>query len=190
MTEVVQDRSLEEQTNNLVSYLPLGRAFEAKSVTGFLRSFFRGLAIETQRIGNKINEVVRQYDVNTTVNFIDEWERAVGIPDECFNETTTITIEQRRFNVKAKLFMRRVYTEEQYYQLINILRPGTDAYIEHRAGFPFRMYLHLPGSLNPFVFPLLLPFQLGGGPGNIIVCALKKCKPAYSEIIPVYDLPG
>lgn len=183
-------RTLEQQTNSLSSYMISGRIACAKNAVGSkLRQFFRGLSTEIGRVDDLINQIVQEHDINNTTDFIDEWESALGIPDDCFTQTTQLPIEQRRAQILAKIYMRRSFREDDYYVLRDLLAPGTPMIIEYLPGEFFTVRIHLPGSFCSAVFPLPFPLPFGGCNNIPLICAFNKVKAAYSRIIYIFDLP-
>jgi len=188
MTTII-DRTLTEETNAFANYLPNGRIFAAKNKEDAkLRQLITGIATENQRVGALINQLLREHDINNTTVLIDEWERAVGIPDDCFQETTSLPIEQRRRQVIGKLFMRVAWTRDDYLALAGIIWPGMPIDIFYLPGEFFTARMRLPMSLCDAVFPLPFPLPFGGCPNVQQVCVFNKIKPANSKIIYIFDL--
>ena len=202
-------RSKLEQSESLVRYLPSDMLFCAKNVIGStLRKLIDGLSRVVFRTDNTINDVAFQHDVRNTNDFITEWETAVGIPDNCFPNTDTLPIEDRRHQVLIKMLMRNTHTKEDYIRLAQFIIPGLQIQITYPPppvlfpiGFPlqfslsteaarFVMIVRLPVSLEPGVFPFNekfpIPFSSGGG--NIIECVFRQLQPAAYVYEFVYDL--
>ncbi len=117
-------RSPEEQTNSLAAYLPQGRAFAAKHVEGSVtRGLLAGLSGELIRNAELIEEFRQEILPDETILFVDEWERAVGIPDACF--TGSGTVAERRADVLAKLTSLGVQTSEDM-RLLALLVYGVE----------------------------------------------------------------
>ena len=109
--------SLDRQTEILANYLPDGRAFGGKRIAGSVsRLLLEGLAQERLRSSNLVTEFRDEILPDETTLFIEEWESAVGIPDDCFL-TTTGTIVERRRNVLAKLVSLGVQTAADFVAL-------------------------------------------------------------------------
>ena len=78
-------RSIEAYTDSLAEYMPGGELFAAKSVyDSNFRKLLRGMAGELFRANGLLREYNDQIIPDRTEKFIDEWEKAVGIPDHCF----------------------------------------------------------------------------------------------------------
>lgn len=91
-----------EHANALADYLPGGRTFEAKRITGSnLRQLLVGIAHELFRAQGYITTLQQEYLPDNTNLFLDEWESALGIPDDCFSGLGTS--EERLRDIILKL---------------------------------------------------------------------------------------
>ncbi len=84
----------------LVQLLPPGRVYP-RGAEGAFRDTLAALAEEFARIDARADDLVNEADPRTTVELIDDWERALGLPDECTGPLETL--EQRRQAIVAKL---------------------------------------------------------------------------------------
>lgn len=135
--QLIKDKTLEESADGLTSFMPGGRPFLAARLPGTkLRGLLLGLGNELLRAESTLNEMVKEHDIRTTTNLIEEWERALGIPDCCFSGTGTI--EERRLHVLTKLASMSVQTAQDFIDLAQLfgfvveITPGADPGI-----FPF-----------------------------------------------------
>lgn len=102
--------------NALAAYLPTGRVWAAKNLAGTVtRGLLEGLSGELLRSTALVEEFRQEILPDETTLFVDEWERAVGIPDDCF--TGEGTLEERRNDVLAKLASLGIQTAEDMRQL-------------------------------------------------------------------------
>jgi hypothetical protein len=131
--------------------LPLGQNLVSKVlIEKNLYKLLLGLGIERSQAESYIYELVNQYDIRVTVDLINNWEGAVGIPDHCLSGTGTI--EERRRDVIAKLSSFGVSTAQQY--------------IDLAAQYGYTITITYPsGSFSP-VFDMLFDYPLGGGGGE------------------------
>lgn len=107
---------LEAHTRALADYLPNGRLFEAKNISDSnFRQLLRGLAGELFTAQGYLCTLEVEYFPDATVLFIEEWERALGIPDECFPGTGSI--DDRRRDVVVKLSALGVQTATDFEEL-------------------------------------------------------------------------
>lgn len=106
-------RTKEQHANALAAYLPNGRMFEAKNIDGSnLRQLLRGLAGELSTAQGYLKTLEEEYFPDTTELFLSEWERVVGIPDDCFDGAGTIA--ERRTAVIVKLVSLGAQTAEDF----------------------------------------------------------------------------
>ena len=101
-------------------YLPQGKAWSAKNIIN--SNFFKlidSLTKEDNKLRDCLNQVVTQFDITITDEFLGEWEKQLGIPDGCF--TTDVSIERRRNQCLAKIKARGVQTTKDLQEIISIL---------------------------------------------------------------------
>jgi len=190
--------TVEENTQALADLLPQGVAWEAKNLEeSNMYKLLRALSKEFKRVQSKVNEFVTEHDPETTINLIEEWEAAVGIPDDCFKND--VSLDLRRKQVVAKLAKMNVQTAKDFIDLAAyfgysvIIKDITEG-----STFPLTLPFTLGGDSSGTmhvkfvdldtpgnVFPLTLPFTLGGD-SNIIICIFNKLKPSTVEIIYSY----
>lgn len=190
-------RTLTQQTDVLAQYLRDDDLHCAKNVEGSnLRKVLIGLASEFLRFRAKVDEVYDEYDANQTTNLIEEWEKTVGIPDDCFGNTGTI--EQRRMNVLLKLAGVNATTATQFENIALVLgftvivTSGVDESTLPQT-LPFILlngseapYIIIVDTINippPSVLPQTLPFILGASEIDILRCLFEKLKPANTKVI-------
>ena len=97
-----QAHTLQEHQQALGQYLPSDRLFAAKNIKDTnLYKLLMGLGGELQRMDEIFQSVWDGTNILTTIdpNYISLWEGFVGIPDNIFTETTSLTIEERRKNI-------------------------------------------------------------------------------------------
>ena len=102
MTLSALRRSVTEHTDSLADYLPDGPLFEAKRIdSSNFRKLLKGFAGELFTAEGYIKTFDDEYSPLTTEVFISEWERALGIPDACFDATGDT--DERRSHILTKL---------------------------------------------------------------------------------------
>jgi len=131
-----------------------------------------------------------------TTLYINEWERAVGIPDSCFSGTGSIQDRQR--DVIIKLASLGIQTEGDFKELALLfgvavdVRPAspnavfpmtfpilfTDGAIAAR--FTIVVTFTVEASNN---FPLTFPFVFGSREIGILECLFRRLKPENCNII-------
>ena len=83
MSDDLKCHTQEEQATSLAQYLHNGKIFQLKNVAGsLLRKLLLGWSVELQRTEQKIKETSLNHDIFETTLLIEEWERALGIPDD------------------------------------------------------------------------------------------------------------
>ena len=203
MTEnvnVLFDRhSIDQQADSIADFLPPGIMFAGGKVTGTnLRSLLRGLGTELFRSEDLLKQYTEEYLPDCTVAFLDEWESAVGIPDDCFSGTGTN--DERRRDVLAKLASLGIQTAQDFEDLAEIF--GID--VDVQGGVEV-------GNVFPFTFPVLIffnsakearftivvtfleeaansftlqfPISFGDDLIGLLECLFTKLKPANCDII-------
>ena len=196
---VLFDRhDIDQQANSIADFLPPGIMFAGGKVVGTnLRSFLRGLGTELFRSEDLLKQYTEEYLPDCTVSFLDEWESAVGIPDDCF--TGTGSNDDRRRDILAKLASLGVQTAEDFEDLALIF--GIDVQVESGADvstfFPFTFPAILFSSEKearftivvtfleeaPNEFTLEFPITFGDGLIGLLECLFAKLKPANCNII-------
>ena len=107
---------LDAHTDALADFLPCGPLFEAKRIgDSNFRKLLRGFAGELFTAEGYIKTFDDEYSPLTTVLFIEEWEHALGIPDDCF--LATGDINERRTHVLTKLASLGIQTTSDFIAL-------------------------------------------------------------------------
>ena len=120
MTVSADKHDLVSHANALADFLPNGPLFEAKRISDSnFRKLLLGFAGELFTAEGYIKTFDEEYSPLTTVLFIEEWERALGIPDSCF--VITGTIGERRTQILTKLASLGLQTVSDFVELGAIL---------------------------------------------------------------------
>ena len=191
-------RTLDEQTQSLASYLPTGRAWGAKNIQGTItRGLLAGLAGELIRNEQLLEDFKNEILPDETTEFLDEWESALGIPDDCF--TGTGSVVERRNDVLAKLASLGIQTAEdfrllalQIYGLVITITspdpgetfpwtfPHTFGLSDREARFTIRVNYDEDTELKTFPYTFPIEFQERGN--SILNCLFRKLKPANVDL--------
>ena len=116
MTISAELHTVEEHADSLADFLPNGPLFESKKIhDSNFRKLLNGLATELFRAEQFVKTFDDEYCPLTTTLLIDEWERALGIPDDCFTNTSSIIT--RRIQVLTKLAALGVQTTQDFVAL-------------------------------------------------------------------------
>lgn len=192
------DFTVKSQTQTLGDFLRSDRLFAAKNIDDSkLRKLLVGLAYEIGRAEGTIQLSSDEYDIPDTTHLIEEWEAALGIPDECINLDTTLS--QRRLNVLTKLTAMGVSTKAGFEALALTfgytvtVTPGQDA-LTFPFTFPFilgdsnpkwTMVVNMPLATKPAGFDFTFPitFDDDGSLTNIIICLFNKLAPSFIKVM-------
>lgn len=198
MARLITQHSRSEHADSLADYLPGGRLFEsARAFDSNFRKLLLGLSGELFTAEGYLKTISNEYDINTTNLFIEEWESALGIPDDCFLGNGTLN--ERRRDVLVKLASLGVQTAEDFEGLGSIfgvtvtVHAGIDFSSIFPATFPFIFFDSAKDARftiivdftvqEPSRFTLTFPFVFGSKEIAILECLFNKLKSANCDII-------
>lgn len=92
--------SKEQYREMLYRLTPRGRAWPRER-TSTLYQKYSAIAQELERIDLRGAQLIEESDPRTALEMIEDWERALGIPDECTPPANTL--ERRRADIVARL---------------------------------------------------------------------------------------
>lgn len=182
--------SLDQHANALGDFLPGGPLFASKRIQDSnFRKLLRGFAGELFTAEGYIKTFDDEYSPLTTVLFLDEWERALGIPDDCFPGTGSLN--ERRTHVLTKLAALGIQTADDFVALGAVLGVVlTVEALDSMAVPPIPIVLpqarytivvsgaNVTGGFPPYN----VPFTPTTG-DSVTTCLLSKLKPANCSII-------
>lgn len=197
MSNDLKCHTKEEQATSLAQYLHNGKIFQLKNAAGsLLRKLLLGWSSELQRVEQKLKETSINHDIFDTTLLIEEWEKALGIPDDCFPGTGTI--EKRRIDVLIKLGVA-LLTEQDYIDLgillgikVKIKRlpggiffplPFPIEFSPEEAHAKFIMIIQLSKELIDCIFPIEFPICFNITTVSEIECIFRKLSPANVRLI-------
>lgn len=194
-------RTRDEHAQSLANYLPGGRLFKQKNINNSnFRKLLRGLAGELFTADGYLRTYRREIIPSQTVAFIDEWEHALGIPDDCFAGSGSLT--ERRRDVVIKLASLGVQTADDFEYVASLL--GVTATVSSAKGlftpdyFPMTFPFILGGVatkmerftilvkftvFDPSRFPITFPYTFGNSIITVLQCLFERLKPANCDII-------
>lgn len=190
-------RDLEQYTDSLADYLPGGLLFASKSAQNSnFRKLLRGMSGELFRSNGLLKTYNDEIIPDQTVKFIDEWESALGIPDDCFSGTGTL--DERRRDVLVKLASLGIQTKQDFIDLAALL--GVVVTVEsgsRRGTFPLifpvvlfdttkdaRFTIIITFTVEPASrFTYTFPFVFSGEAIAILECLFDKLKPSNCKLI-------
>lgn len=204
MADYVQNNTEQEQANILAQYLRNDPLHAGKFIDGSnLRKLLIGLASGFIDFNNFLNLIVKEGDLNEANFLLTEWERTLGIPDDCL--TNNGSLEERRRNLLLKLAGLQGTLIEQFEYVVNVLGySGIEIktavekstyplqypfpYFDEEQA-PFIIYVILPPELTPTTYPLTYPIQYNSVI-TLLECIFDKLKPANVKIIYEYTKPS
>ncbi len=189
---------------NLIRKLfPTGKAWNNKSVSSaVLYKLIQSLASEPCRIEARVDDLLKEVDPNTTFELLEDWERLLGLPDECDHNADEMTLQERRQRVIQVLTTRGGQNEAFYKQLASNFGFDIDV-IEVQDQPPFRAGISRAGDKLTngdwrYAFIVKVPssslikfrasLSRAGDPLQVVTnqtieCLLNKYKPAHSIVL-------
>lgn len=191
--------TLNELADSFAKELPKGRIWESAHNAGTnMRNVLRGLATEMQRFESFLDYLVKSYIPNLDNSLIVEWEKDLGIPDDCFS-ITNVSDAKRRRNILIKLAYMNLQTEQDYLALAAIMGlnieivPGDPTLAVFPFTFPF--VFQTPQSaantwkiiikdvnIDGFTYTFPVTFE-DDNDVDLFKCIVEKQKPAYTKVI-------
>jgi uncharacterized protein YmfQ (DUF2313 family) len=155
-----------------------------------------GLAEGWLDFRNSAKEIIDNYNINNSLLLIEEWEKAVGIPDNVFSVASDI--ETRRKNVLLKIAGSKAETKEQFERIGKIL--GFDIQVEPAFQYckftykfpvllvsegskPFVIVVNIDKSLKPNGFPFTFTLNFSINLADILKLFFNKIKPSNTIIV-------
>lgn len=190
-------RDIEQYTDSLADYLPGGILFASRSVDNSnFRKLLRGMAGELFSANGLLKEYSEEIIPDQTVKFIEEWESAVGIPDDCFSGTGLLV--NRRRDVLTKLAALGIQTRQNFIDVGAIFGLTINVSSGSERGvfpivFPMVFFNSAKEARFTIVitftvdaankFPYTFPIQFGNGEIAILECLFEKLKPSNCKTI-------
>jgi uncharacterized protein YmfQ (DUF2313 family) len=190
---------LQDYRNQLARLLPKGQAWDFSEDATFDKLLY-AIAEELLRIDNRSQDLLNEADPRTTYEMLEDWERMVGLPDEC--TALANTLEERRDQIVAKLVKRGNQSIQFFKDLAAPL--GYDIQIEEYDQFHVeepvggRLYgvewLHAFGVIAPL--QTIRPFRVNSHTvgerlvefgDDALECIITKAKPSHSVVLFIYQ---
>jgi len=194
---IIEKRTQQEQARILANYLRDDKLHEAKNQENSnLYKILIGLAEGWLDFRNNANDVVDNYNINNSLLLIEEWEKAVGIPDNIFDISSNL--ETRKRNILLKLAGSKAETKEQFERIGKIL--GFDVKCETGYQYcvfplrfplifatqevmPFLIVISVNKKYQPQTFPLSFPIEFRTDQASILKLLFDKIKPSNTKLI-------
>jgi len=188
---------LERHTRALADYMPNGPLFEAKNIQDSnFRQLLKGIAGELFTAQGYLITLEEEYFPDATNLFIDEWLKALQIPDGCLLGTGTN--DEKRRDILVKLSSLGVQTKKDFEELAAIF--GVTITIvtgDEAASFPMSfplIFFNTPADSRYTIivnFPLPtggffiynFPIVFGDKSQSILTCLFRRLRPANCQVI-------
>jgi len=189
MKNLFNFKNVQDFAESLAGYFPGGRMFRSKDEPlSNMRFLINGLAEEAFRAHQLLRTYNDQYYPDGTTDFLEEWEDALNIPDDCFSVEGS-SVEERRRNVVVKLAGMSLQTAFDFVAVAKlfgqtvIVLGGIDAAVspaitpDKTARFTIVVQF-TPSSGFPFTFPL----TFGNDVIALLECIFDKARPANCQV--------
>ncbi len=187
-----------EQADSIFDYCPHDRTFTNKKKDGSVqRDFAIGLGEQLKKFEATINTYSNETGPDNAQYLMAEWERMLGIPDDCFNNT--FPLSERRNNALVKLARMNAQVANEFEAVALIMGftvtvlSGIDAInppnsfvipeITNDTEARFSIVVTTPVPDDSFEFPGTFPLFFGDTDFGAMQCALEKMTPANCQII-------
>ena len=114
----------------LENLLPKGRLWQPKDQP-VLRALLGSEAVEFCRVEDRVAQLLLEGDPRTTSEMLDDWERALGLPDEC---TPPMQTPAQRVNQIVQKYTNVGGLSKEFYEFLG-LQLGFVITVENRVNF-------------------------------------------------------
>ena len=182
----IESHSLIQHQAALAHYLPGGRVFSTKNMPGeVLHDLLKGLAYELARQEVTVQELQEQFFPDGAIEFLPDWERALGIPDRCFSGTGTTAERQR--DVLVKLASLGVQTATDFENLAAVFGLTVEVFAgnDYDPGLPLdgRFHIVVEYTNTDGSFTYTFPIVFGGSNGVTLSCLFNQLCPANCVVL-------
>ncbi len=187
-----------------IALQPRGRLWPAAGAP-LLHTLYDAFGACFARAHARLLRVLEEADPRSTDEMIDDWERLLGLPDECMPADATLTLQARRLRVVQKLVRGGGQTRAFYRELAEILGYEIDI-VEFgpficgvsRCGDTIggededRFYWKVKVAGPRVIYFRTGASRCGDSLGTIdraedLECILDEAKPAHSRLIFAYE---
>jgi uncharacterized protein YmfQ (DUF2313 family) len=190
----------EQYRDQLIALLPQGAAWIAEPIT-VLYKLLHGVAESAARVDTRVDDLIREINPETTSELLADWERALGLPDNCGTAPTTAV--DRRDAVVLKLNTIGGQSPKYFIDLaalygytitITEFRPfkagskaGTPLYGKQWAyWFQVNGYTNTIKHFKAGLSKAGEPLRSWGN--DVLECLINKYKPAHTDVIFAYTV--
>jgi len=174
---------------SLIRYIPGGKLFQGFRTAGKNQhSFVLGLSPTLQTVNEFLNLYNQEIYPDTTEEFLEEWESAVGLPDSCL-AVDGETIEDRQRNIVLKLAEMNVQTSQDFVDIAALFGvaatvvggkdPSVSPVITPDKTARFTIVVQfIPTTVFPYTFPIVF----GSSAIGVLECLFLKIRPANCAV--------
>ena len=183
-------KTVSQMAISFANYHPGGKLFIAKNEPlKNLQKYIQGISEEAVLANNLLNAFNEQFYPDQTIDFLQEWEKALGIPDECL-EIAGLTIQERRRDILVKLAGMAAQTAEDFedvataFGVASTVVGGLDPLVspvivpDKTARFTI-VVIFIP----PTVFPYTFPLTFGSDEITVLQCLFARMAPANCQVL-------
>lgn len=189
MTQFIKSHTIDEMIASMAAYLPGGEMFIAAQIAGTNQyDLLRGIGFALLDAENFVKVYNAEFIPDATSAFVEEWESALGIPDDCFPGSSESDLSIRKSHILIKLASLGVQTGDDFVNLASILgfpdttvTPGVNAGITPLSEARFTIVVAFPAP-SETIFPIDFPIPFGSTQFSILECLFTKLKPANCVI--------
>lgn len=179
---LIGSKSNEQYTKSVADFLPAGKLWASKGKYGTnLYALLAGLGTELPFMDSKFNEIADEHQITQTTNLIEQWESAVGIPNDYIDIAPTLA--QRRDNVLLMVAASGTQTVADFEWLAAQL--GVTCTITQGVD-KFTIVVTFLGITAPNVWPWNWPLVWGIDPAENLRSMFDKLKPANCQVLYYY----
>ncbi|MDB5432436.1 MAG: hypothetical protein JWP35_3552 [Caulobacter sp.] len=186
--------------DQLKGLLPTGPAW-SRAPGSVLSKLLTGIAQEFARVDARARQLMEEADPRTSVEMLDDWERVLGLPDDCTAAATTVPARQIAcFRKLAALggqtpaFYVGVAASLGYLVEIHEFDPDVDDYEPGLdiSGNKWRMVWRVD-VLTSTDFTLFRAGassagdRLGSGGSTDLECVIRELRPAHTHVVFSYS---
>jgi uncharacterized protein YmfQ (DUF2313 family) len=193
----IEKRTQQEQARILANYLRSDKLHNAKNnKDSVLFKILMGLAIGWIDFRDNSQLIIDNYNIYNSLQLLEEWEQAVGIPDDVFNIANDV--ETRKRNILLKISGSKAETSLQFENIGKIL--GFDIKCEtgyqycrfplrfpiiftKKENLPFLIVITIDKKYQPKTFPFTFPIEFKSDIAIILKLFFDKIKPANTKLI-------
>lgn len=169
----------DDYLHQLQQLLPQGAAWP-RDPDALLTKLLHGLAAEFARLDGKADQLLLEMDPRTADDLLEDWERLLGLPDECAGGGDTV--EARRLAAFQKL-TELGGQDAGYFIGIAAALGFTAVVLEHRpARIGDEIGDLLYGEAWQFHWTLAVSAEAGDVDHAVLECVISRARPAHTTV--------